>query len=97
MGGISRNAPCPCGSGKKHKRCCEGAPAPQERRKKRILPLAFLLTGLALAVFVGLRFDATSGIAVAIAGGIFSILAYVFQDPPTPADRSDPSGINFGK
>jgi uncharacterized protein YecA (UPF0149 family) len=21
---IPRNAPCPCGSGRKHKRCCEG-------------------------------------------------------------------------
>jgi SWIM/SEC-C metal-binding protein len=24
---IGRNAPCPCGSGKKFKKCCDGAPA----------------------------------------------------------------------
>jgi len=27
MKGIGRNEPCPCGSGKKHKRCCVDRPA----------------------------------------------------------------------
>jgi hypothetical protein len=31
MAKIGRNDPCPCGSGKKHKRCCLAAPATQER------------------------------------------------------------------
>jgi methionyl aminopeptidase len=41
-GKISRNAPCPCGSGKKYKRCCLGkatatpAPTPQHAKKNRI-------------------------------------------------------------
>ena len=30
-GKISRNAPCPCGSGKKFKRCCLGKPLPETR------------------------------------------------------------------
>lgn len=30
-GKISRNAPCPCGSGKKYKRCCLGKPASSGR------------------------------------------------------------------
>jgi hypothetical protein len=30
MAKIGRNDPCPCGSGKKHKRCCLGAPVAQE-------------------------------------------------------------------
>jgi SWIM/SEC-C metal-binding protein len=25
---IGRNDPCPCGSGKKSKKCCDGSPAP---------------------------------------------------------------------
>lgn len=25
---VGRNDPCPCGSGKKHKKCCEGKPSP---------------------------------------------------------------------
>ncbi len=28
MSKVGRNDPCPCGSGKKHKQCCLGAPAP---------------------------------------------------------------------
>ncbi|MCP4388788.1 MAG: zinc chelation protein SecC, partial [Gammaproteobacteria bacterium] len=28
MGKIGRNDPCPCGSGKKYKRCCLGKEAP---------------------------------------------------------------------
>lgn len=30
MAKIGRNDPCPCGSGKKHKRCCQGAPVAQQ-------------------------------------------------------------------
>jgi hypothetical protein len=26
MAKIGRNAPCPCGSGKKYKRCCQNQP-----------------------------------------------------------------------
>ncbi|MEC8306298.1 MAG: SEC-C metal-binding domain-containing protein [Chlamydiota bacterium] len=34
--GSERNAPCPCGSGKKHKKCCAGkSPLP----KRDIRPL----------------------------------------------------------
>ena len=97
MAGISRNAPCPCGSGKKHKHCCEGVPPPQVRRKKAIIPIVFVAAGLLAAVLVGIRHDVTTGLAVGIAGGIFAILASVFQDPPPPSDRSSPGAINFGK
>jgi hypothetical protein len=97
MAGISRNAPCPCGSGKKHKHCCEGAPPPQVRRKRAILPVSIVVAGLAAAVFVGMRHDLTTGFAVAIAGGIFAILASVFRDPPPPTDRDSHGAINFGK
>ena len=34
MSGVGRNDPCPCGSGKKYKKCCEGKstrPEPQQR------------------------------------------------------------------
>lgn len=48
---AGRNDPCPCGSGKKHKRCCEGA---QQRRwggRAMALALAVILAG-AIAVAV---------------------------------------------
>lgn len=97
MAAISRNDPCPCGSGKKHKHCCEGAPDPRTRRKKRVLPVTFIVLGLVLAVVVGLRVSATSGIAVAIAGAIFGLLAWAFQDPATPAGRAAPKAAGSGK
>lgn len=31
---VGRNDPCPCGSGKKYKRCCEGAAAPPVRANR---------------------------------------------------------------
>ena len=53
-----RNAPCPCGSGKKYKRCCEGKqetdagwPAPQRRSRRLRLMLSAVLVAI-LAVWV---------------------------------------------
>ena len=97
MAGISRNAPCTCGSGKKHKHCCEGVSTPQVRRKRAIVPILFLVVGLVGAVFIGLSHGVTTGFAVAVAGGIFAILASVFQDPPPPSNRDGAGSINFGK
>jgi hypothetical protein len=39
MAKIGRNEPCPCGSGKKHKRCCLGAPANQDRTGTSLVAL----------------------------------------------------------
>src|SRR2546422_7115188 len=38
MSDIGRNDPCPCGSGKKYKRCClaKDAPAPGDRKSTRL-------------------------------------------------------------
>ncbi len=33
---IDRNAPCPCGSGKKAKKCCHGAVAHERNRLARL-------------------------------------------------------------
>ena len=34
---IGRNAPCPCGSGKKHKKCCDGGSARAPVRSEGIV------------------------------------------------------------
>jgi len=31
MNKIGRNEPCPCGSGKKYKKCCQNIPQPQQK------------------------------------------------------------------
>tara|TARA_B100000029_G_C17339133_1_gene874617 strand:+ start:356 stop:580 length:225 start_codon:yes stop_codon:yes gene_type:complete len=34
---LERNKPCPCGSGKKHKRCCGKDNAPTKKKNKWII------------------------------------------------------------
>jgi len=45
MSDIGRNDPCPCGSGKKYKRCClaKDAPAPARGRRGTDSALASLM------------------------------------------------------
>ena len=54
MAAIGRNDPCPCGSGKKHKLCCQkkGGSAPASKASKMTMYIlgAVLLGGLALVV-----------------------------------------------
>src|SRR5688572_26470360 len=50
---VARNAPCPCGSGKKSKQCCgSGEKTPQSTGSKLALLLlgAVILAGLVLSV-----------------------------------------------
>jgi hypothetical protein len=39
MAKIGRNEPCPCGSGKKHKRCCLAAPSAEESTGTNVVAL----------------------------------------------------------
>lgn len=48
MSKVSRNDPCPCGSGKKYKKCC--GPLEEARAKKKLLsakPMPTLFSGAA--------------------------------------------------
>ena len=53
MAKIERNAPCPCGSGKKYKNCCEGSKIVKRSRKANqfLTGLVFLLLLGAVSVF----------------------------------------------
>ena len=52
---VSRNAPCPCGSGKKYKNCCYERDAREQgaRKRKRTLLAAGAGVALLVAVFLG--------------------------------------------
>ena len=59
---VGRNEPCPCGSGKKYKQCCE-------RKQRRLSPTAWLaIAGAAAAVLAALVIGFSS--ANRAAGGI---------------------------
>ena len=51
---VGRNEPCPCGSGRKYKQCCE-------RKEQRLSPTAWLaIAGAAAAVLAALVFSFSS-------------------------------------
>lgn len=94
---VSRNAPCPCGSGKKHKNCCLGKPPPEVKRKRVVLPL--ILTPIALGIGglawwkKGMTVGLTTGAAMLILVGV--LLAF-YNPPPPEGSGKDPGSINFG-
>ena len=55
---TGRNAPCPCGSGQKFKKCCEGKG--DARQKMRARGLATLLVVVLLAVVAGIVIELRS-------------------------------------
>ena len=50
---IARNAPCPCGSGKKYKKCCMAKDGPLSSRTAMVL-FALLLLGGVIGVVVAM-------------------------------------------
>ncbi len=53
---VGRNAPCPCGSGKKYKHCCLNKTGAPSRRMKLIYAgIVLLVIGAAVAVAITVR------------------------------------------
>lgn len=95
---ANRNAPCPCGSGKKLKHCCIDKQPAEVRRKRAVLPGILLAGGIGVGVYTGVTHSATVGLAAGAAGLILAGLAWVTTDPPPPGSgKGDAAGINFGK
>ena len=110
---TGRNAPCPCGSGKKYKHCHLGQPDDPEQRVPagddgtEELPLPswtrFLPYGVGIAGTAGsIALLVTSGLQAALAAGAataFAVVAwFLFSNPPPPRnDAGDPAGLNFGR
>ncbi len=61
---VGRNAPCPCGSGKKAKRCCQGRPVPATQVGLDAPPL---LHSRALAACQAGDFDMALGLLIPVA------------------------------
>lgn len=95
---IGRNALCPCGSGKKYKRCCLGtAEDPQDAPKKTMPALIVLVLGLVIAVAVLTMSGLENGALVAVVALMVAGGTYVFTNMPPPnSSPGSPGGINFG-
>ena len=105
---LSRNALCPCGSGKKYKHCClgkalpgeEGSPASQIQASAEQRKMAIILgiVALCLGVAAGIWREPFDGIVVTVAVGMLALVYLSFRRPPPPkADAGDPAALNFGR
>ena len=98
---VARNAPCPCGSGKKYKRChgADGAEEPSAVKKRvQKLPLLIAVGGLNAGVIHAFTVGFDTGGLVAVGGVVAAIALSVFSDPPPPnANPGDPAGLGFGR
>lgn len=72
---TGRNSPCPCGSGKKYKRCCQGKDASRDAAWTKgggLLIAAVFVLILVGFVMMYTQSDATDGSASAPAGKVWS-------------------------
>ena len=105
---ISRNDPCPCGSGKKYKQCHLGQPLPGEDGSAEVLAeerseltrsgIILGLVGLAVAVAVGFWKDPYTAIVVAAAWALAQAAYMSFRNPPPPNENAgDGAALDFGR
>lgn len=95
MSETGRNEPCPCGSGKKYKRCCMGAGVQEAKRTRLITTIVIAI--LAVAGGVTLAFSQEAGILVAILGAAGAGVWLWLTAPPPSTGGGDPGAINFGR
>ena len=93
---VGRNDPCPCGSGKKHKRCClkSGGPEKSLRQNQILIAIGCII---ALAVGVGLGVSNEAGLVVGAVGASGIGLWLWLTAPPPTGGGGDPGAINFGR
>lgn len=92
---VSRNDPCPCGSGKKYKQCCLGTHASGLNRTTGIA-LAIAGAAVLIAVILLVTVGKDAAILVACLGVLAAGAWCLFSDPPSSKGPGDPGSINFG-
>lgn len=93
---VARNAACPCGSGKKYKKCCLGNDSSDVlARNQRAMILGGVLFAVSALLYFFVNPDAgkyAAGFTV-VAVGAYLVLA----DPPGSKGGGSPGSINFGR
>jgi hypothetical protein len=97
MGTVERNAPCPCGSGKKYKHCHLRKPV-DIKSPSMLVPLILAVVALAAGVFVGIQRSVGAGVSVTAGAAILIAVFWFLRTPPPPTNtKNDPGAINFGR
>lgn len=92
---VPRNAPCPCGSGKKYKRCClrsGGVEAKRPRKAAALIAGIAVVLGIVLGLVVGREVGGLVGAVGLVIAGLYLWLAA----PPASRAGGDPGAIRFG-
>ena len=97
MSDVGRNDPCPCGSGKKYKRCCLLTGSVEEvQRKKRFQTT--VMVAIVAAIACGFLISEEAGFLVGAAGlAAAGIWQWMSAPPPKSGGGADPGAINFGR
>ncbi len=94
---VSRNDPCPCGSGLKYKKCCLGKAFPL-RGRRLLWTLIPFVGAIVAAIIIGIFFGLKSGFGAGAALLLLSGVLFVVRGAPASrSTRSGPSDINFGR
>ena len=94
---VSRNAPCPCGSGKKYKHCCYGVEQSvrSKHSRKQLVVLLLLVILMSAGAVWWLGWD--TGIRAGVLGVILLGGYMILRNPPGTSGRSDKgANIDFG-
>ena len=95
---VARNAPCPCGSGKKYKRCHMSEDEPETAGNRSRVALFVVVIGLVAAGIVAATVDLRTGGLVAVGALVAAGAIVSFGDPPPPKQGGDhPASMNFGR
>ena len=97
-----RNAPCPCGSGQKFKRCHgaeggeSGGASGAQQGSDGLVRLLFIIA-VVVSLGIGVAFEPQKGLGV-FGAAVIGIGAFaIFRNPPPPkSGGDDPAAINFG-
>ncbi len=95
---VAKNAPCPCGSGLKYKRCHmpqEGAVKIQPFPWMKILGV--LVLSLGVGILVGYLKEPPVGVAATFATGLAAVCwTWLYKPPSSVRGRESSAALNFG-
>ena len=91
---VSRNDPCPCGSGRKYKKCCLGAEPVEKVKARRNLGIAWGVV-LVLALVVAVLKGTPAGIAAGLAGAAL-VGAWIMMHDHSEAGADGGAGAIMG-
>ena len=95
MASIERNGLCPCGSGKKYKKCCEGVEQKTQVDKRLLGLLAVIVVAAAIT---GGVWGFEMAMRVGVVGVIFSVGGNILlKAPKKKRGRDSGSNIDFGR